>query len=424
MTGEDKNWYKLDNAAKLYPAIKRRRWTAVFRLSVKLNDTVDKELLQKALDITLPRMSVFSCRLKAGLFWYYFDKNPKRALVMDDVINPCIKLYRKESGGYLFRLRAHGQRISLEVFHSLSDGYGGIIFLNTLLAEYLKLQGHDIPAKDGVLDCNESVLEEETEDSFLTNYNKKATRSWKENKAYQISGTKTRGHSLSIITGLLSANEVKELAKSYNVSFTEFLAGVYLYCLYTIQKKQNPKKKLPVIVSVPVNLRQFFGSKTLRNFSSYVNPELNANWGDYSFEEVLHIVHHTLRSELTKKTLTAKLSKNVKAEKSIFVRMMPLFLKNFAISFIYSLAGEKRMTSTISNVGRIQVPKEMNPFIDRFDVMLGPLRLNKISCGICAYEDILSITFTSTMQETNVEKEFFTFLVKKGVHVKIETNRE
>ena len=175
---------------------------------------------------------------------------------------------------------------------------------------------------------------------------------------------------------------------------------------------------------MPVNLRPFFNSQTLRNFSSYVNPEINANWGKYSFEEVLHVVHHTLSSELTKKTLTAKLSKNVKAEKALYVRMMPLFLKNFAISFIYSLAGEKRMTSTISNVGIIQVPEEMDPFIERFDVMLGPLRFNKISCGVCSYKDILNICFTSTMEETHVEREFFTFLVKKGIHVKIETNRE
>ena len=424
MINEDKKWYKLDNAAKLYPAIKRRRWTAVFRISAKLTEPVDKQLLQQALDITLPRMSVFSCKLKTGLFWYYFDKNPEKALVTDDVINPCIKLYRKTSSGYLFRLRSHGNSVALEIFHSLSDGYGGIIFLKTLLAQYFTLKGHVIPATEGILDCTQSIKPEEVEDGFLKSYNKKATRSWKENKAYQIKGTSQSGHTLNIINGLVSVSQLKALSKSYNVSLTEFLAGVYLFCLYNIQKKDNPKKKLPVIVSVPVNLRPFFNSQTLRNFSSYVNPEINANWGKYSFEEVLHVVHHTLSSELTKKTLTAKLSKNVKAEKALYVRMMPLFLKNFAISFIYSLAGEKRMTSTISNVGIIQVPEEMDPFIERFDVMLGPLRFNKISCGVCSYKDILNICFTSTMEETHVEREFFTFLVKKGIHVKIETNRE
>jgi len=310
------------------------------------------------------------------------------------------------------------------VFHSLSDGYGGTVFLRTLLAQYLKLKGYDIPASHGVLDCGEEVKTEETEDGFLKCYNKKATRSWKENKAYQVKGTKEFGHNLNIITGIVSVKELKALAKSYNATVTEFLGGLYLYCLYQAQKEEKPRKKRPVILSIPVNLRPYFGSETLRNFSSYVNPEINANWGEYTFEEILSEVQSTFKSELTKKRLTAKLSKNVKAEKTFLVRMLPLFLKNFAISFIFSLAGEKRMTSTLTNVGIINVPDEMKPHIERFDFMLGPLSLNKISCAVCSYGDILSICFTGTMIETNIEKNFFTFLVKKGLHVKIETNRE
>lgn len=424
MNSETKKWYKLDNAAKLYPAIKNRRWTAMFRVSANLTKTVDENLLQQALDITLPRMGVFSCRLKAGLFWYYFEINKKKAVITDDAVNPCIRLYRKENNGYLFRVRCHDKRVSLEVFHSVADGFGGVTFLKTLLAEYLKLQGYDIPATHGVLDCAQKVSKEETEDGFLKCYNPKSTRAWKENKAYQIQGTKQIGHVLNIITGIISVTQLKALAKQYKVSVTEFLVGAYFYCLYNVQKTENPKKKLPVIVSVPVNLRAFFDIKTLRNFSSYINPEINANWGDYTFEEVLHVVHHSLRAGLTKKMLTSKISKNVKGEKSLFIRMLPLFLKNYAIGFIYSLAGEKRTTSVLSNLGIIDVPPQMSPHIERFDVMLGALRLNKMSCSVCSFDDTLSVCFTSTIKQTHVERAFFTFLVKKGLHVKIETNRE
>ena len=424
MSPHDKKWYKLDNAAKLYPAIRNRRWTAMFRVSAKLNETVDKALLQKALDITLPRMGIFSCHLKTGLFWYYFEKNKKQAKVMDDAINPCIRLYTKDSDGYLFRIRSHGKSIALEVFHSVSDGYGGLTFLKTLLAQYFTLKGSEIPVSHGVLNCDEAPTSEEMRDGFLSCYNSKSVRAWKENRAYQVSGTQKGGHELSVITGIVSAKKLKALSKEYKVSITEFLVGAYMYCLYQNQLSDNPRKIRPIIVSVPVNLRAFFDCKTLRNFSSYINPEINANWGEYSFEEILHVVHHDLRSGLTKKALRSKVSKNVKAEKSIFVRMLPLFMKNFLISFVYSLAGEKRTTSVMSNLGVIEVPRQMAEHIDRFDVMLGALRHNKISCAVCSFGDKLSVCFTSTMKETHVEKEFFTFLVKKGIHVKLETNRE
>lgn len=315
MDAEQKNWYRLDNAAKLYPAIKSRKWTAIYRVSVKLRETVDRELLQQALDSTVSRMEVFACRLRAGLFWYYFEKNPAQAKITEDAVNPCIRLYTKDQQGYLFRLRAHECRISLEVFHSVSDGFGGITFLKTLVAEYLRLKGHSIPFTHGVLDCREKPDKEETEDAFLRYYNKNAVRPWRETKAYRIPGTAEKGHALNIIRGVMSAAEVKAAAKSYGVSITDFLVAVYIFALYTVQMQENPRKLLPIKVSVPVNLRSFFETKTMRNFSSYVNPEINAAWGEYSFEEVVHIVHHTLKMEFTKKTLSSKMSKKRKAGK-------------------------------------------------------------------------------------------------------------
>jgi NRPS condensation-like uncharacterized protein len=423
METEQKMWFRLDNAAKLYPAIRNRRWTAIYRISIKLDEIIDKVLMQQALDSTVGRMEVFACRLKAGLFWYYFEKNRERALITEDAVNPCIRLFTKDSNGYLFRVRTFDRRVSLEVFHSLSDGSGGITFIKTLVAEYLRLKGYDIPYTHGVLDCSENPCAEETEDAFLRYYNKKSVRSWKESKAYSIEGTEEQGYTLNIISGILSAQQVKAKAKSFGVSVTDFLVAAYMYALYDIQKQENPKKILPIKVSVPVNLRAFFKTNTLRNFSSYVNPEINANWGDYTFEEVLYTVHHCLKSEFTQKTLASKMSKNVKSEKYLLVRITPLPLKNQIINLVYSLAGESRITSTLSNVGIMDVSDEMAAHIERFDVMLGPPRLNKINCTACTYGDMLNICFSSTIKETDVERTFFTFLVKSGIHVKIESNR-
>jgi len=115
-------WYRLDNAAKLFPAIKNRKWMSIFRLSVQLKQPVDAKLLQKALDTVLPRMPVFALKMKAGFFWYYFEHNNKRALLQKDVANPCVRFNFKLNRGFLFRVRYFGRRIALEVFHALSDG--------------------------------------------------------------------------------------------------------------------------------------------------------------------------------------------------------------------------------------------------------------------------------------------------------------
>ena len=421
---EPEKWYRLDNAAKLYPAIKSRKWTAVFRISMTLTAPIDRALLQQALTAATCRMGIFSCRLRAGLFWYYFEKNKKDPIVMDDAVNPCIRLYRRENTGHLFRVRAYDRRISLEVFHSVSDGFGALVFLKTIVAQYLSLKGYDIPATCGVLDCTAPVSDEETEDGFLRHYNKKAVRAWTETRAYRLPGTREPGHTLNIVTGICSVAQVKEVSKHYGITITDLLVAVYMFALYNIQKRHHPRKLLPVKVSVPVNLRGFYKTETLRNFSSYVNPEINANWGEYTFEEILHVVHHQLRNELTAKVLGSKMSKNVKAEKSLFVRLLPLFLKNIVIHMVFNIAGENRMTSTFTNLGKLDLSPEMAAHVERFDVMLGAPRYNRVNCAASSYQDSLNICFSSIIHEAEAEREFFTQLIKLGVHVKIESNRE
>ena len=48
-------WIKLDHSAYIYPATMNRRLSAMFRLSVTLNETVDPNVLQNALNETMRR---------------------------------------------------------------------------------------------------------------------------------------------------------------------------------------------------------------------------------------------------------------------------------------------------------------------------------------------------------------------------------
>ena len=103
---------------------------------------------------------------------------------------------------------------------------------------------------------------------------------------------------------------------------------------------------------------------------------------------------------------------------------MPLFIKNFVMSMAYRLYGESRYSISFSNLGLTRVPPSMEPYVERFDFMMGAQRFN--SHGACAvsYGDTLAINITSTVEETDIERLFFTELVKRGIHVRIESNRD
>jgi NRPS condensation-like uncharacterized protein len=417
-------WYRLDNAAKLYPAIKSRKWASIFRLSVTLKEVVRPDILQKALEDVAPRFPSMCLTLRRGVFWYYLEHNSNTPLIHKDAANPCIPIKPKLNRGFLFRVRYHNRRIAVELFHSLSDGTGGIVFLKTLTAQYLRLAGHDIPATYGILDLSLLPDPEELEDSFTLFKDKKVRRTWRENKAYHIDGTPEEPNRLNIITGVISLQALLEKARELKVSITELLCAVYIYAVYRLQKAENPRLQLPVKISVPINLRKFYNTKSLRNFSTYVNPGIDPALGDYTFEETLCQVHHFMRYEVNEKLLAARVNNNVQKELNLALRLAPLFIKNIAVLATFNLVGEKMFTGTISNLGSVEVPPEMEPLIDRFDFLLGPPKYNKTACAVISFGKKLTINFSRTIEEPFVERLFFTQLVRMGIKVRIESNQE
>ena len=132
-----KEWFRLDNSANLYPAIRGEQLPMVFRVTATLKEVINANYLQAALDRTIDRFPYYKVRLRAGFFWYYFEGNSERALVQAETGTPCESLPDANSGGYLFRVQAYKRRITVEFFHALTDGAGGLAFLQTLVAAYL-----------------------------------------------------------------------------------------------------------------------------------------------------------------------------------------------------------------------------------------------------------------------------------------------
>ena len=67
-------WYKVDNVAKVFLATHNQRDTRTLRVSVTLNETINPEALQYALDQTIKSRSQFQMRIRRGIFWNYLEK--------------------------------------------------------------------------------------------------------------------------------------------------------------------------------------------------------------------------------------------------------------------------------------------------------------------------------------------------------------
>ena len=418
-------WYKLDLSAIVYPTLQRRDFSSVYRLSVVLKEAVDPELLQKALDMTLPRFPTYKVAIRKGLFWRYLEPNNRPGpFVKEDIKNPCMPMHFKGNNRYLIRIYYYGNRIAFEAHHCLGDGTGGMCLLQTLTAVYLGLLGHPIQPEGFVLDINQNPDPEELEDAYMRYAHAQVCPPRPAETTYRVRGTKEPFYTLNIIDGILSVKEVMTVARRYNASITEYLNAALLYALLQKQSSDFHLRLRPVRIALPVNLRRFFPSKTLRNFITMVYPFVDPRLGEYSFEEIVEHVHNYMRYHINEKMLRGDITTNAATQRNPLIRVVPLFIKDFVVRTFYTKVQDKNSSAGLTNMGALHVPENMKPYIERFDIYMGQPFSSRTNCAIISFEDILTINFASSIVEADVERYFFRKLVQDGIHVKIESNRD
>lgn len=420
-----RDWYKLDLSAIVYPTLQRRDFSSVYRLSVVLKEEIHPEVLQKALNMTLPRFPTYKAAIRKGLFWRYLEPNDRPGpFVQEDVKNPCQPMYFKANNRYLIRVYYFHSRIALEAHHSLGDGTGGMCVLLTLTATYLRLLGHEGIENGGfVLDIHGQPEEEELEDAYMRYANAKVCPPRLEEKTYRVRGTAEPFFTLNIIDGIMSVSQVMTVAKRYNATVTEYLNAVLLYALLQKQQEDGVRRLRPVKIAMPVNLRRFFPSNTLRNFITMIYPGVDPRLGEYTFEEIVLQVHNYMRYHLNEKLLRGDITTNAATQRNPFIRVVPLFLKDFVVRMFYTKVQDRNSSAGLTNMGTLQVPEGMKPFIERFDIYMGQPFSRRTNCAIISFEDTLTVNFASSIVESDVERCFFRRLVQDGIHVKIESNR-
>lgn len=415
----DIRWEKLDNTAHLFPVIAGENASNVYRVSVTLRELVDPQLLQQALDCLLPRFDGFNMRMRQGVFWYYFEENGKSApRVQEEEQFPCRYIRANNNNHYLFRVSYYKYRINLEVFHALSDGMGGFNFLKELTYSYLRLAHPDLMSQTGEHMSFGTTLNRE--DSFLKNYRKPAPHSYKTRRAWRIRGEKLRSGEFGVMHGYLNLPQLKALCRQQGLTINEYLVSVYVWSIYTECLHSSPSKK-PVRIAIPVNLRPYFNSTTTKNFFVIISAEFHPTREKYSFEEIRDCVTGELRSQLKSENLEEIFSYNVSTQKSPFIRILPLGLKNLAMRCVY-LRSAYANTSTISNVGTVQVPELYKPYIELFHGYMAVSAGQPIKGTVCSYGDTLVFSFSSELAGADIQRGFFRKLSEDGLEVEIESN--
>lgn len=413
------HWEKLDNTANLFPAIATQNATNVYRISVILQEEIDGEVLQQALDKVLPRFDTFRVRLRKGIFWYYFESNSKPApVVRQENEYPCRYIEPYANNNYLFRITYYKYRINLEVFHVLADGMGGVNFLREVTYQYLRLKHEELDqiAPDDFSD--ETSMN--TEDSYVKNYKRSHKKGYHTKRAVEVKGESYPAGEMSVVHGFMPVSALKEACKKYDVSINEYFTAAFLYSIYMEYLHGQPSKK-PLAASIPVNLRPYFDSFTTRNFFVMVSAVFEPDRENITLEEVMAIVKKSLREQINKEHLEELFSYNVSNQKNIFLRSIPIFFKILAMRFVYR-SSARANTTTVTNIGNIQIEEAYQPYIRYFHAMISRSVGQNIKGAICSYRDTMVFTITSVLLDMSIQKRFFRILSADGIPVTIESN--
>lgn len=420
------SWVKLDNAAKIYPAVRRKNWSNVFRQSATLTEEIDKAALSSALAIVVKRFPTIAARLRKGAFWYYLQEIDTPPEIIDEYSYPLTFMSKKEMRKCAFRVIVYKNRIAVEFFHSLTDGTGALVFLKNLIAEYLEQKyAISVPFEDGIVDRRVNPREEELEDCFLKVAGD-APLSRKDTDAWHMSGEPESGGYLNLTCFKLPVSQVLDKAHEYNTTLTVFLSAVMMKALESLQYEKTPsrKKQKPVKLLIPVNLRNLYLGDTLRNFAMFTIPEIDPRQGEYTIDEIVKVIYHKMGAEVTPKHMSRVIAANVKDEKNILLRIVPLPIKNVVMKAVFDSVGERKSCLNLSNLGLVKLPDVMKQYVTRMDFILGVQAAAPYNCGVLSYGDTVYVNFIRNIRQPDLERHFYKVLKELGIEAVLQSNRK
>ncbi len=419
MPGKDLHWYKLDNAAKIIPSTAVGSDTRVFRLCCELKEEVNDIILQQALDDAVKEYPHFQCYLKKGLFWYYMEQSTRKAQVTEENLPALSALYQPGRKTLLFRVNYFRRRINLEVYHVVSDGAGAFQFFRQIITNYLtRKHGLSIAIDLG----NRGSFEDKADDAFRYYYRRqKNSRALKQifggkRPACQLRGSRDENLHIHLLEGVVSVKEYLDLCHAHHTTLAMMTTALMIEAV--IREMRISERNKPVVITVPVNLRNYFPTDSTRNFYGVITISYRASDYDGRIESILKSIKESYAMQLQEDQIIKTMNTYSALERNWALKMVPLQLKDLGIQG-FNYLRLKEVTTSVSNVGRLEMPEELIPYIDRFSAFMATQRGQMV---VVSFEDKLTFGVTSAFKRHDVMRNFFRRLVELGLSVELATN--
>lgn len=404
--------YPLDNSGIIHLANRDGAHTNAFRISVTLTGPVRLRMLQTALDHIAPRFPTIVAGIRRGARQYKVVPAKWAPAVQPD--RECLAHMSEQMiERCAMRLLYSGRRVSVEIFHSLTDGYGGLAFLRALLKEYFLLL-HGSAGGEG----EREPPAWELADDYVT-YGRGKGSPIRPRRIYRLPGRALPGEKIHVTTAVCDLAELRRAARNCQVGVTAFLTAALASAIVEVQEAGGGER-LPVQLMVPADLRRRFESGTVRNFSLYALPCVEPEQFGLPFPALAAHMGRQIEAQLTKENLAGMMAGQVKLQNMPLVRDLPLSVKEAVLRLGNRLCETSCMT--LSNLGEVEFPPELQPYVERVDAVLTPRQRGPYNCVVTSYRGKVYINFSRKCGNTELERRFFRKLKAQGCRARFETD--
>lgn len=404
------NWYKVDNVAKVFLATAAKRDTRTLRVSATLWEEIDPDLLQEAVLSAIQIRPQFQVRIRRGIFWHYMEDTDLQPVVTEEHGRVCPLLYAPGRMMLHYKVTYYGNRINLDLFHAISDGTGALEFLNIIVLDYLKLK---YPGKFEETTIHSGASEDDlNQDSYKQFFGSMGLKPSSLKYAYHPSGLKLPYDQLQFFEVHMPTEQLLPKAKEIGVSLTSYIGARFMMAI----KEDMPprKRKTPINVSMPVNLRNYYPSQTSRNFFNNVNVS-HVFDEDISFEDLAKEFDEKLKSNLTEENIKKQMDNFETMEYVVPVRAVPLFIKQWVVRY-GSKVTDKKVSMVLSNLGVQKPPKEVADMIQNYSAFCSS---SNLFSTMYSYNGDLSLGITSPYSNTRVIKNLVRGLTEDGIKIRV-----
>lgn len=407
MTKTARPEFPVDNASILFLSLIRPYHTNSFRFSMTLKQSVCPDTLQQAVNRIHKRFPSVIAGLRQDFLHYRQVAAATPPIVQPDpgLLKP---MTAEELRNCCFRVYYQDNTVSIEAFHALTDGYGAITTFTTLIAEYLHiLQDVEIPVGITRLDVQTDPQPHEVADSFLELADA-PPRHLPSRFSYLPPRPKNPDWQVRYSSLTLDIPALLDTAHRYGVTLNTLLTTVLAASVMELQIKEKGHKKLnPVRIMVPIDLRRMIGNRTLRNFSLYTLPTMESHQHNLPIGELCKVFEAQLKVQLSKENQAAMVSYNVRTQNAWYFRFIPWKLKSALMRIGYRFFGESNSSLTLTNLGRVSLPKELLPYVEDFRCWLTPRVSSPYGCSVLSFGNKLTLNMSRFGEKDEVGEIFF-----------------